>query len=327
MSHTTIAASRSVMWVGNVRALPFAEQARAASLAGFGGISITPLGWTQLLSEGISSSDIRAICADHGITTVHLDPFCRWTSRWKPENLDLGVFPLSFFAFDEDDFLRIAEAVGATSSTAIAPFPAHAVGVEQMTEDFARYAGRAAGLGMRSSLEFIPLDWGVPDLATAWTVVREGGRDDTGIVIDAWCFERSGSTLEQLAGIPGERIDFVQLADGLAEIPSGRSRVEDNLNQRLPLGLGEFALTDLLSTLAKTGGLSSVAPELFAWQLDTMTAEEIAELTRSSLIELADRAGVGHDLGEAAPGWDDRFSRATPPVAADAAPAAQRSHI
>ncbi|MFT4229850.1 MAG: TIM barrel protein [Microbacterium sp.] len=330
MSATSIEGARGVMWVGNVRALPFPAQARAAELAGFGGISITPLGWHQLLAEGVSTSDIRAICADHGLTRLHLDPLARWTSSWRPENLDPRVFPLSFFAFAADDFLRIAEGLGATSMTAIAAFPRGSVPVDRMIEDFARLCDRAADVGVRCSLEFIPLDWGVPDLDTAWTIVRESGRADCGLVIDTWCFERSGSSLELLGSIPGERIDFVQLADGLTRSPANRSWVDDNLQHRLPPGAGEFPLTDVLTVLAGTGGLSSVSPELFSWQFDTMSAEEIAAICRSSLIDAAERAGIDHDLGVASPGCVEDFMRRLPEAevsdAAGDAPA-PRSHI
>jgi sugar phosphate isomerase/epimerase len=319
---STIERSRSVMWVGNVRSLPFADQVKTADLAGFGGISITPLGWAQALTEGISSRDIRSICADHGIDRIHLDPLARWTGSWRPQNLDPAVFPLSFFAFEVDDFLRIGEAVGAASFTAIAAFPSNAVPHERMVEDFAALCDRAAGAGLHCSLEFIPLDWGVPDLETAWSVVREAGRPASGLVVDTWCFQRSGSNLELLRSIPGERIDFVQLADGLSRVPKNRSWVDDNLDNRLPPGLGEFPLTDILRTLAGTGGLGSVGPELFAWQLDRFSPEQIAEICRSSLAEVADRAGVAHDLGAPSGDWTATFADAVKtPITAP------RSHI
>lgn len=321
---STIQGSDAVMWVGNVRALAFPEHVRAAQLAGFGGLSITPLGWHQLLAEGVSTADIRAMCADHGITRIHLDPLARWTTQWKPENLD--GFPLAFFAFAQDDFLRIAESLGAASLTAIATFPSGAVSVDRMTEDFAALCDRAAGLGIHCSLEFIPLDWGVPDLETAWTIVRDGGRANSGLVIDSWCYERSESSIELLGSIPGDNIDFVQLADGLARAPADRNWFEDNLQHRLPPGTGAFATTELLETLAGTGGLNSVGPEIFAWQFDTMSTEDIADICRSSLIDAANAASVAHDLGEATPGWRERFAAARPGAVQDhAAPA--RSHI
>jgi sugar phosphate isomerase/epimerase len=321
---TTIQAADSVMWVANLRALPFEQHARTAQLAGFGGLSVTPLGWHQLVAEGVSSSDIRAICADAGLSRIHLDPVANWTTVWRPENLD--GFPPSFFAFPSEDFLRIAEAIGARSFTAIAAFPQGAVSVDRMTEDFARLCDRAADIGAHASLEFIPLDWGVPDLETAWTIVRDAGKENSGLVIDTWCFERSGSSLELLESIPGGFIDFVQLADGLVRAPAHRTWIEDNLQHRLPPGTGAFGLTELLAALARSGGLASVAPELFAWQLDTMTPEEIADLCRSSLAAIADTAGVGHDLGTPTDGWQARFAAASAPAPLDeAAPA--RSHI
>jgi sugar phosphate isomerase/epimerase len=320
----TIAARDSVMWVANLRALPFEDHVRTAALAGFGGLSVTPLGWHQLVAEGVSSGDVRAMCADNGIDRIHLDPLANWTTQWRPENLD--GFPLSFFAFPTDDFLRIAESIGARSLTVIAAFPQGAVRVDRMTEDFAAVCDRAADLGIHVSLEFIPLDWAIPDLETAWTIVRDAGRANSGLVIDTWCFARGGSSLELLGEIPGDRIDFVQLADGLVRSPANRTWIEDNLQHRLPPGTGVFPIAEILQTLARTGGLNSVAPELFAWQLDALPPEQIADICRSSLAAIADTAGVGHDLGAPTPGWQQQFAAAAPaaPPAAEAPP---RAHI
>jgi len=112
-----------IMWNGNVRALPLAEQVAATAAAGFDQLSVTPLDWVQWVASGLGSDEMRAIAADHGVQLGHLDPLTRWTTPWEPTNLDAGKYPLPFFAFETDDFLRIAEAIGATSLSRVEPTP------------------------------------------------------------------------------------------------------------------------------------------------------------------------------------------------------------
>ena len=272
-----------IMWNGTVRALPFAEQVAATAAAGFDQLSVTPLDWAQWVASGLGSDELRAIAADHGVQLSHLDPLTRWTTPWEPTNLDGGKYPLPFFAFETDDFLRIAEAIGATSLSAIATAPFGSTSIERLTEDYARLCDRAARAGLLCELEFIPLDWSIPDLATAWQIVRDAGRPNSGIVLDLWHFVRSGSTLEQLRALPVSSITSVQLADATAEIPAGRDPADDCLLHRVPVGDGDFPIGEILDVLADRGALRRVGPEYFSSQLDTMSAEEIGALCRRSV--------------------------------------------
>jgi sugar phosphate isomerase/epimerase len=274
------------MWNGTVRALPFAEQVAATAAAGFDQLSVTPLDWTHWVGSGLGSHEMRAIAADHGVQLSHLDPLTRWTMPWQPTNLDRGKYPLPYFAFETEDFLRIAEAIGATSFSAIATAPLGRNPIDRLTEDYARLCDRAAQSGLVCELEFIPLDWSIPDLTTAWQIVRDAGRPNSGIVLDLWHFVRSGSTIEQLRAIPGSSITSVQLADATAQVPPGRDLVDDCLLHRVPVGEGDMPIDEILSVLADLGALRRVGPEYFSRELDAMSADLIGSLCRRSVESL-----------------------------------------
>ncbi|HEX5696716.1 MAG TPA: sugar phosphate isomerase/epimerase, partial [Acidimicrobiia bacterium] len=66
--------------------------------------------------------------------------------------------------------------------------------------------------GMTIDLEFIP--W-TPnkDLATAVEIVTRAGSPNGAVLVDTLHFARSGSSLTQLADVPVELVNFVQLCD------------------------------------------------------------------------------------------------------------------
>jgi sugar phosphate isomerase/epimerase len=92
--------------------------------------------------------------------------------------------------------------------------------------DLARFADRFAGFceaaapyGLTADLEFMP--WtSVPDLKTASRIVEQVGKANAGVLVDALHFDRSGSSIADLAGIPLSRLHYWQLCDGPAERPA-----------------------------------------------------------------------------------------------------------
>ena len=175
------------------------------------------------------------MAADQGIKLTQMDPYCRWAAHWRPDNLDPSQFPLDFFGFDGDDFFRIAEALQTDSMSAIVTCPKSQVSIDQLIEGYAETCDRAAGLGMRCDLEFIPF-WGLQDLETAWTIVRTADRPNSGIVFDFWHYLRGRPDPALLDSIPGEKISTVQIADADAVLMAGRAMLDDNSLYRVEPG-------------------------------------------------------------------------------------------
>jgi sugar phosphate isomerase/epimerase len=119
--------------------------------------------------------------------------------------------------------------------------------VEAVTEAFGRLCARA-GDDLTVALEFMPYS-GVPDLATAWTIVRD--LPNAGLIVDGWHWARAGQTAADLAPIPAERIVAVQLCDVAAE-PMEPLRSE-SLGHRLPPGQGHGGTVELVRALDARG--------------------------------------------------------------------------
>jgi sugar phosphate isomerase/epimerase len=89
----------------------------------------------------------------------------------------------------------------------------------RFTDRFAGFCEAAAPYGLTADLEFMP--WtSVPDLATASRIVEQVGKENAGVLVDALHFDRSGSSIADLAGIPPSRLHYWQLCDGPAERPA-----------------------------------------------------------------------------------------------------------
>jgi len=289
----------TIMWVGTVRSLPLAGQLKASALAGCDALSITPYHYALWLSQGLSTQDMLAMAADAGVRLTQLDPYARWAAHWKPDNLDKDQFPPHFFGYTGDDFFRIAEALRVDSMSAIVTCPQSQVSVDQLIEGYAETCDRAALLGMRCDLEFIPF-WGLRDLETAWKIVRTADRPNSGIAFDFWHYVRGKPDPKLLDNIPGNRISTVQITDADAQLRSDRTMLDDNSFFRVPPGQGGFPVVDLLKQLDRIGGLNRVGPEIFSTAFDSLSAEEIGGRCRTSLAEVFDLAGLPHRFGSVA---------------------------
>lgn len=281
----------TLLWTGTVRTLPLEGQLAVARDLGCSRLSVSPYAYTKWLAEGLSTVEMLAMAEDFGVRISHLDPYARWIKNWRSNNLDTKKYPAGFRGFAEDDFFRIADALGVESMSAIVSCDAESTSFDEMCEGLARTCDRAAEFGMRCDVEFIPV-WGLPDLESAWKLLNAVDRPNTGLVFDFWHFCRGTSDKALLDTIPGDRISGVQITDAEAVVPEGRSLVEDTLSHRLSPGEGGLPIVPLLQQLDRIGGLNGVGPEVFSAKLDTLDAGQITEVCASSLSWLFNEAGI-----------------------------------
>ena len=278
----------TMMPFSNVAHLPLDEKLRATRLAGFSQLSLMPLEVEKLLASGLSAKDISARASDAGVAITRLDPLNTWPRIWRPDNMDEAY--IASVNTEPDRFFELCAALGCTYASLNATFPLNSMSIGEITEHYANICKRAAEHGMFCDLEFIPL-WGVPTLSMAWEIVSGAGAKNGGLVFDVWHFVRSHSDIEVLKTIPGEMIHCVQLNDGPLELPQGVSIKDDCYDRKFP-GDGEFPNTEIISVLARSGGLNQVGPEVFSPMLAAMSAEEVADVSARSTREALEKAGI-----------------------------------
>jgi len=91
--------------------------------------------------------------------------------------------------------------------------------LDRFADRLAAFCEAAAPFGLSADLEFMP--WtAVPDLATARRIVEQVDKAKAGVLVDALHFDRSGSSIGDIAKIPTGRLHYWQLCDGPAERPA-----------------------------------------------------------------------------------------------------------
>ncbi len=270
----------TVLCSGTLRSgASFRSRLAAARTGGFSGISLWGRDYQVARDEGLRDADIRLLMADNGLFVAELDP--AWW--WLPGASEIHIPPehdqQQIFRFGEAELFALAEGIGARSLNAVDVFGG-SWSLNDAAEAFAGLCDRAAEHGLLVHLEFLP--WSrIPDLATAWQVVRTADRPNGGLMLDAWHYFRSSPDRELLRAVPGPSILGVQLCD--APATPEPDPVHATLHQRLLPGDGDLDLVGLLADLRATGTAAPLGVEVFSDVLHALDPEEVGRMAGSSL--------------------------------------------
>jgi sugar phosphate isomerase/epimerase len=279
----TLGPEQTVLCSGTLRAgISFAQRLAAARAGGFDAISLWGRDYEGARAEGWSDADIVAMLGGHGLSVAEIDPAWDWPPRAAEVRIPPELDTERIFAFGAEELFAVADAVGARSVNAVDIFGG-TWSLDDAADAFANLCDRAAERGLLVQLEFLP--WSnVPDLEAAWYVVREAGRANGGLSLDAWHFFRSGSDGQLLRTIPGDRVVGVQLCDAPAALESDLMRA--SLEARLLPGEGELALGALVSDLRAIGSVAPIGVEVFSSVLDELAPEDVGRRAGTALRRL-----------------------------------------
>lgn len=222
---------------------------RIAAATGYNAIGLRLLpaaaqgeGDYALLTDKALLGDVQALLAETGISVADIE-----IARLKADT-DVSTFT-PFFARGEE--------LGARHVLVAGDDPERG----RLTERFAALCALARGYGLTCDLEFMP--WtAVPDLAAARDVVLAAGAENGGVLIDSLHFDRSKSRIEDIATIPVQHINYVQVCDGLADYdPSDAGLIEIARNSRLFPGEGEIDIASILRAIPDGTPLSVEVPK------------------------------------------------------------------
>jgi sugar phosphate isomerase/epimerase len=263
---------------GSVAGADFRGLVEAAGGAGFRSITLWPTHFRGALESGLAIGDMRSLLADHGLTVTELDPLC----TWLPEQAGIGALAGGFAGFGEEDFFRIADALGARSLNVI-HLAREPVPTGEVVERLASLAECAAQRGLLVSIEFMP--WSaIGSLSEALEVVAQVGRPDCGVNIDTWHHFRSGGTVEEIASIDPDRVVAMQLND-VAPEPWNDLLLETATGRMLP-GEGARFAGPVLEACAHAGIQVPVNVEVFSAELQQLPPEEAARSIAASVRSL-----------------------------------------
>lgn len=200
-------------------------------------------------------------------------------TNWMPQHATASsAFGEFLSTMTADRVFPIAAELGASTVSAAELFGLD-VPASVTATHFGALCDQAAQHGLRVALEFVPTG-GVPDLACALNVLDRAGRPNGGLMIDAWHFFRSNSSIDVLAKVPGDLIYSVQLND--ARATPEQDLAAGMMNRLLP-GDGELDLKSFMQAIAATGTNAYVGVETFSKPLDSMTTEQAAQRCADAL--------------------------------------------
>jgi sugar phosphate isomerase/epimerase len=261
----------------------FRARLKAAADAGYNAVSLWGRDYDRARRDGHSDAEMRTMLDDDGLVVAEVDPAWWWTPGATEITIPAELDTMDVFCHGENDLLRMAEAMGARSLNAADVFGGR-WSVDEGAEAFATLCDRAAEHGLLVHLEW--LAWSrIPDVQTAWDVVRVADRPNGGLNIDTWHCARTGTTADDLRALPGERVLAIQLDDA-------PQRAEDNLidatlHDRMVPGEGELDLAGYLGALRDIGVSCPVGVEVFSDALHAsgpgVAARTAADATRKVL--------------------------------------------
>lgn len=262
--------------------VPLLERLAPARAAGFAGVSVMPTDIWSLEAAGMSASDIARRIADEGLFVNEVDCIGYWMPSQRA-TLSTHRYGDLLTTLTPERVVQAAASVGARSVVVVDMLLA-TIDRDEAVEGFARVCDLAAEEGLLAHIEFVPFG-GIPDLTLGWDIVSAAGRANGGLTIDSWHLNRSGSTLEQLAAIPGDKVHTVQINDAPAK-GQGDLLDETEAGRLLP-GEGDFDLVGFIRTLDQIGSTAPIGVEIFSSrqkdQPVAFVAQQWAQTTRAVL--------------------------------------------
>jgi sugar phosphate isomerase/epimerase len=245
--------------------------AEASAKAGFGSFSL----WASFVAN-VGLKTTRTILDDAGVGVRVVEAVSKWVYGPEPA--------------DKDDEAQLDLAADLGAEIVSAATLDQAIDFARAADGFAAVCQRGADRGMRVAIEFIPFT-AIPDLASAWRIVRDSGAGNGGIVLDMvhWYHQPGGPNVELLTQIPADQIHYVQVCDAVpATPPSAGEYMAYAMGGRRPPGEGVVDIPGLLGVLESMGADPYFALEVFNTDLANSGAETMARQLRTAASTIFD---------------------------------------
>ena len=277
------------------------DKLEAIAAAHFAGIELFD---ADLTASPMRAEEVAARCRDLGLA---IDLF-------QPLRDVVGVSPAAFpdrLRFAEAKF-EVMERLGATRTLLCsAVHPEASPDLDLAAEQLATVGRRAADHGF--TLAFEALAWGtcINRLQEAWRVVDTAGMPEVGLAVDTFHLLARGDDATALAGIPGDRMEYLQVADApyLA-----MDVLEWSRHHRCFPGQGSLDVVGVVAAVVEAGYRGPLSLEVFNDIVREAEPHETARDAMRSLLFLEEQLRRYWDGGRAGDGDPSRRARTRPLV-------------
>lgn len=248
----------------------FAARVETAAAAGFVGMGFVHHD-LESVRKRIGFKEMRAICEANGIVDVEVEILTDWFAGGERRRASDIM---------RRDLLAAGEALGARDVKVSGDMGGVAWLHEVMVEEFGKLCDDFGRIGLLVGIEIMP--WAnLSTIANTMAIVEPGGRNNGGVLIDAWHMFRGGIDIAEIGRLPASRIISVELNDAAAE-PIG-DPWNDTLHHRLPCGEGSFDLAGFMGEIRKSGYRGPLAVEILSAVHRNKPLEEAVRLSFGSL--------------------------------------------
>ncbi len=239
---------------------------RVFSLASLTVLELSPPDMVEVAARaGYSHVGLRLVPAtpeEHHFALV-ADSELRRQTLARLRDTGIGVLDVEILRLKPEtvvaDFEKILE-VGAQLGASELLVAGNDPDEQRLTKHFAELCDLAALYGLHPHLEFMP--WtDARNLQQAVRIVENAGRENGGVLVDAFHFDRSESRLEDLAKVAPSRLRYAQLCDVAGLRPTDMAEIlRQARNERRFPGDGDCDLSGLLGCLPTNIPLSLEIP-------------------------------------------------------------------
>ncbi len=226
------------------------EKLAAAAAAGFDGVEIFE---PDLIGSSLSPAEVRVRCGELGLSIDLYQPF-RDFEAVTTEQLERNLRRAEA-KFD------VMEALGASTILVCSNVSAQAIDDDELAAaQLSALADRAGERGMRVAYE--ALAWGrhVNEYDHAWRIVQAAGHPALGTCLDSFHILSRQTSLAAIAGIPSDKLYFLQLADAPHLV---MDVLQWSRHYRSFPGQGGFDLADFTGRVLDAGYAGPLSLEVF----------------------------------------------------------------
>lgn len=242
---------------------------RAAAAAGYAAIGLYLGAWAVLQDDPAQLERVDDALGETGLVVANIETLRGWAVPGDDETYRRQE-SLAFAMADHWN-CRYVQVIGDATGP-----------LDQAAAGFAALCDRAADHGLLVGLEWVPSMTNIETAATALRIVAEADRDNGGLCVDSWHFARSTNNLDDLRGLPGNKVISTQWNDGTI-VPQHPDYLQDCLTNRVPPGDGEFALIEIVRILDAIGSTAPIGVEVCSASLWAGTADHAAKVSADAM--------------------------------------------
>ena len=223
--------------------ISFEERVKTAKAAGFDGIGLRAETYILAVKQGYSDERMLEILAENDMKVTEVE----YITLWADPNKTAETPETLLQQFKEQTIYHMARlfGVGHINCGLMEKYPA-----EVHIEAFKALCTRAKELII--GLEFMPYS-GVPDLASAWNIVKEADCENGMLILDTWHWARANMTAADLEGVPADKVVSIQICDVLERRYPDTILRDESMHDRLCPGTGWGDTVGFLKALKAHG--------------------------------------------------------------------------